>query len=117
MPCEDTITETRGEPLDLCFDPRRHVDLATEWSVTVSPKRVLTARSTRFIEKTLLSDEHKGALGDSAVRHFAFRSGNLIDPAAEMNCASVFTSLSFPRNRRAQCVIDLENARGVPKIF
>src|ERR1700719_155503 len=117
MPCENTITETGGEPPDLCFDPRRHVDLATEWSVTVSPKRVLTARSPRFIEKTLLSDEHKRALGNFAVRDFAFCPGNLIDPATEMNCASVLTSFSFPRNRRAQRVVDFENARRVPKIF
>ena len=117
MPCENTITETGGEPLDLCFDPLGHVDLATEWSVTVSPKRVLTARSTRLVEKTLLSDEHKRVLGDFAVRDFAFYPGNLIDRAAEMNCASALTSFSFPRDRKAQRVIDFENARGVTKIF
>src|SRR5713226_5539370 len=117
MSCENTITETGGESLDLCFDPLGDVDLATEWSVTVGPKRVLTARSTRSIEKTLLSDEHKRALGNFSVCHFAFRPGNLIDRAAEMNCASVLTSLRFPRNRRAQRVIDFENAGGVMKIL
>ena len=117
MPLEDTIAETWSETFDLRFNPLRHVGLATEWSVTVSPKRVLTVRSTRSIEKTLLSNEHKRALGNFAVRDFAFCPGNLIDRAAEMNCASVLTSFSFPRNRRAQCVIDFENAGGVPKIF
>lgn len=117
MPCENTITKTGGEPFDLGFNPLGHVDLATEWKVAVSPKRMLTARSTPFIEKTLLSDEHKRALGNFAVRDLPFCPGNLIERTAEMNCAGVPASFSFPENRRAQRVIDFENAGGVTKIF
>ena len=85
--------------------------------MTIGPEGMLPLWSACLVKQTLLRDEHKRVLGYLAARDFAFCPGNFIERAAEMNCAGAFADVSLPGNRRAQRVINFENARGVPETF
>ena len=115
MTDEDAIAETGRESLDLRFDLIRHIRAAAEWNMTVRPERLLTTRRARFIEQTLLRDQHERALGNFSSRNLAFRRGNFVYAAAEMNCACVTTGFGFPWDRLIQRIINFENSRPVSK--
>src|SRR5438067_5037808 len=97
---KNTIAKSRSEALDLRLDRARHVDLAAKRDVAISPKRMLAARRTRFIKRTLLRDEHEGSLGNLAVCHVTLGSSNFIDRSAEMDRARTPALLGLPRNGR-----------------
>src|SRR5437763_16173989 len=59
MTRKNTIAKSGSEALDLRLDRVRHVDLGAERDVAVTPKRMLATRRARFIEQTLLGDEHE----------------------------------------------------------
>ena len=115
MAGENAIAETGSESLDLRFNVLRHIDVAVEWNMAVRPERVLTTRRARFIEQTLLRDQHKRALGNFSARNLAFRRRDFIDAAAEMNCACATAGFRFPWDRLTQRIIDFENSRRVSK--
>jgi hypothetical protein len=115
MAGEDAIAETGRESLDLRFDLIRHIRAAAERNMTVRPERVLTTRRSRFIEQTLLRDQHKRPLGAFSARNLAFRSRNFIHAAAEMNCSCATAGFRFPRDRLIQRIIDFENSRRMSK--
>src|SRR5437763_15913233 len=95
---KNAIAKSRSEALDLRLDRARHVDLAAKRDVAISPKRMLAARRTRFIKRTLLRDEHEGSLGNFAIRYIALRSRNFINRSAEMDRASTAAPSGPPRN-------------------
>src|ERR1051326_8600574 len=117
MARKNTIAKSGSEAFDLRFDRVRHVDLATERHVAISPKRMLAARRARFIKQTLLRNENKRPLRNFSIGHGALRVCKFGDRPAEMDRAGASTRLCFPWNRRRQRVIDFENAGRVPKIF
>src|SRR5512132_2401274 len=110
MAGQNTIAKTGSESLDLRLDALRHVELAVEGNMAVRPERVLTTRRSRFIEQTLLRDQHERALGNFSAQNFAFRRRNFIDCAAEMNCACATAGFRFPWDRLTQRIIDFENS-------
>ena len=112
---EDAIAKTGSESLDLRFDLIRHIRAAVEWNMAVRPERVLTTRRSRFIEQTLLRDQHKRALGNFSAHNLAFRRRNFVHAAAEMNCACATAGFGFPWDRLTQRIIDFENSRRVSK--
>ena len=75
---EDAIAKTGRESLDLRFDLIRHIRAAVERNMTVRPERVLATRRSRFIEQTLLRDQHKRTLGNFSARNLAFRRRNFV---------------------------------------
>ena len=115
MAGENAIAETGSESLDLRFNALRHIDLAVEWNMAVRPERVLTTRRARFIEQTLLRDQHKRAFGNFSPRNVALSCGDFIDATSEMNCAGATAGFRFPRDRLTQRIIDFENSRRVSK--
>src|SRR6266852_5546242 len=98
MAGEDAIAKTGRESLDLRFNLIRHIRAAAERNMAVRPERVLTTRRARFIEQTLLRDQHERAPGNFSTHNLAFRRRNFVNAAADMNCASATTSFGFPRN-------------------
>ena len=115
MAGENTIAKTGRESLDLRFDLVRHIRAAVGRNVTVRPERMLAARRARFIEQTLLRDQHEGPLGNFSVRNLALRRRNFVNAAAEMNCSCATTSFGFPWDRLPQRIIDFENSGRVSK--
>ena len=75
---EDAIAKTGRESLDLRFDLIRHIRAAAERNMAVRPERVLTARRSRFIEQTLLRDQHERALGNFSAHNLAFRRRDFV---------------------------------------
>src|SRR6516164_8050614 len=117
MPGQNTIAKTRRESLNLRFDLIRHIPAAVEWSMAVRPKRVLATRGARFIEQTLLRNQHKRAFGDVPAHNLPFGRSDFVNAATEMNCSCATTSFGFPRNGFVERVIDFENSRRVPERF
>src|SRR5207244_2151790 len=117
VPRQNAIAEPGREALDLRLDSFGDVDLAIERNVRVSPERVLPARRACFVKETLLRHEHERALGKFSVGRVALGRSGLGKVAAEMNCAGASARFGFPRNWRAQRVIDFKNAGRVSKIF
>src|SRR5450432_4186455 len=115
MPGENAIAKAGRETFDLSFDALRHVDRGLVRHMTIPPKRVLTARRARLIEKTLLRDEHEWSFGMFAIRDRAFGGRNFIHRSAHMHCSRAATFIRAPRNRGAECVIDFKNAGAAPK--
>src|SRR5207248_301326 len=87
MAGEDAIAEAGRESLDLRFNLIRHIRAATERNMAVRPERVLTTRRARFIEQTLLRDQHERALGNFSTHNLAFRRRDFVNAPSEMNCA------------------------------
>ena len=115
MAGQNTIAKTGRESFDLRFDLIRHVRAAVEWYVAIGPQRVLTTRCARFVEETLLSDEHERALGNFSARNLAFRRRDFVNVAADMNGSCLPASFGFPWARLPQRLIDFENSRRVSK--
>src|ERR1700745_4222315 len=115
MPGEDAIAETRSESLDLRFNLIRHIRGAVERDMAVRPEGGLTTRGARFIEQTLLRDQHERALGNFSAHNLAFCRRNFVNAATEMNCPCATATFAFPWDRLTQRVIDLENTRPVSK--
>src|SRR5882757_5911549 len=113
MAGENTIAKTGRESLDLRFDLIRHIRAAAERNMAVRPERVLTMRRTRFVEQTLLRDQHERALGNFSTHNAAFRRRNFVYAATEMNCSCAPASFGFPWNWLTQRIIDFENSRRV----
>src|SRR5262249_4424525 len=114
---DNAITKTWSESLDLRFDLIRHIRIAVEWNMAVRPKRVLTTRCACFIEQTLLRNQHKRALRNFSAHKLTFHGCDLINCAAEMNCACSTASSGLPCDRCTQRIIDFENSRRVSKRF
>ena len=117
MTREYTIAKTGRESLDLRFDLVRHIGAAAERNMAVCPERVLTTRRSRFIEQTLLRDQHKRAFGNFSTHDLAFRRRDFANIPPEMNCPCATASFGFPWDRLTQRVIDLENTRPMSKRF
>ena len=79
MAGENTIAKTGCESLDLRFDLIRHIRAAAERNMAVRPERVLTTRRARFIEQTLLRDQHERALGNFSTHNLAFRRRDFVN--------------------------------------
>ena len=112
---ENAIAKTGRESLNLRFDLIRHIRTAVEWNMAVRPERVLTTRRARFIEETLLRDQHERALGNFSTHNLAFRRRNFVYAATEMNCSCATANFGFPWDRLTQRIIDFENSRRVSK--
>jgi hypothetical protein len=117
MAGKNTIAKTGRESLDLRFDLIRHIRAAVERNMTVRPERVLAARRARFVEQTLLRNQHERTVRNFAARNFTFIRRDFVNVAAEMNCSRLPASSGFPWDRFAQRIIDFENSRRVPKSF
>src|SRR6266511_5839314 len=63
----------------------------------------------------MLNNQHKCTIGNFSTSNFSFCLSNFIEPAAEMNCASMLASFSFPWNRRVQRIVNFEDSRRVPE--
>ena len=111
----DAIAETRRKSFDLRFDLIRHIRAAAERNMAVRPERVLTMRRARFIEQTLLCDQHERALGNFSTHNLAFRRRDFANIPPEMNCSCATASFGFPWDRLTQRIIDFENSRRVSK--
>src|SRR4029078_7653371 len=101
----NTIAKTRRESRDLRFDLIRHIRAAVERNMTVRPEGVLAPRRARFIEKTLLRDQHEWTLGNFSSRNFAFSRRDFVNVAAEMDCSRLTACCGFPWDRFAQRII------------
>src|SRR5258708_27480486 len=99
MAGKDAIAEAGRESLDLRFNLIRHIRAAVEGNMAVRPKCVLTTRRPRFIEQTLLRDQHERALGNFSTHNLAFRRRNFVYAATEMNCSCAPASFGFPWDR------------------
>src|SRR5262244_1110093 len=66
------VAETRGEPLDLCFDLLQHIHPRAVGHVTVSPDSVLAARSATRIEKGWLHQQNKWTIAVLPVAYSFF---------------------------------------------
>src|SRR6266700_2372139 len=115
MAGEDAIAETGRESLDLRFNLIRHIRAAVERNMAVRPERVLTTRRARFIEQTLLRDQHERALGNFSTHNLAFRRCECNNSPSEKNCSCATASFGFPWDRLTQRIIDFENSRRVSK--
>src|SRR5213082_4262992 len=96
MAGQNTIAKTRRESLNLRFNLIRHIRAAVERNMAVRPERVLTTRRARFIEQTLLRDQHERALGNFSTRNLAFRRRDFVNAPTEMNCSCATASFGFP---------------------
>src|SRR5580700_2407166 len=83
--------------------------------MTIGPRRVLTRRSPRAVEKTRLSQEHEGTVGVFSISDCLFGRGNLLEASAQMHRRRPQAFGSFPGDRRVQCVIHFEDTRPVTK--
>src|SRR5882757_2617309 len=115
MAGENTIAKTGCESLNLRFDLIRHIRAAAERNMSVRPERVLTTRRARFIEQTLLRDQHERALGNFSTCHLAFRRRDFVNASPEMNRSCAPADFGFPWDRLTQRIIDFENSRRVSK--
>ena len=108
VPFENTIAETRREPLDLRFHPLAHVNVGAVRHVAIGPERVLACRSTRAVKDALLRNQHEWSLRMFAPRHATFRSGDFIERPADVHrpCEPAF--LRLPRDRFRKGVVDLQ---------
>src|SRR5262249_8488050 len=115
MAGENTIAKTGRESLDLRFDLPRHIRAATEWNMAIRPERMLTTRRARFVEQTLLRNQHERALRNFSARNLAFCRRDFVNVTAEMNCSCARASFGFPWDRLTQRIIDFENSRRMSK--
>src|SRR5436309_14598615 len=99
MASKNAIAKTGSESLNLRLNALRHVDLAVEWNMTVSPERVLPARGASLVKEALLRDQDKRTFGNFPARNVALSCGDFINAASKMNCAGVAACFGFPRNR------------------
>src|SRR5258705_1840642 len=102
MTGEDAIAETGRESLDLRFNLIRYISAAAERNMPVRPERVLPTRRARFIEQTLLRDQHERALGNIPTHNLAFSRCDFVNAPSEMNCSCAPASFGFPWDRLAQ---------------
>src|SRR6266568_7659689 len=115
MAGENAISETGRESLDLRFNLIRHIRAAIERDMAVRPERMLTTRRARFIEQTLLRDQHERALGNFSTHNLEFRRRDFVNAPSDMNCSCATASFGFPWDRLTQRIIDFENSRRVSK--
>jgi len=110
---ENAIAKAGRESLNLRFDLIRHIRTAVEWNMAIRPKRVLITRCARFIEETLLRDQHERALRNFSARNLALRCRAFVNAATEMNRSRTATCFGFPWDGLAQGIINLKNPRRV----
>ena len=109
MARQDLVAEAGRESLDLPLDPFGHVFHRSVRHVAISPRRVLTGRGARRIEKRLLRDEHERPLGVAAAPDFRLVQGDLLDRAADVDRRCSGTFCGAPRNRSIERPVDLEH--------
>src|SRR5258706_3043201 len=93
--------EAGRKPLDLRFDPGRHVDRGAWWHVAIPPERVLPGRCPGRVNDARLRHEAEGAVRVPAGVHVGLAAGHLIEGAADVHGAGLPAAGSLPGHRTA----------------
>ena len=110
---QDAVAKAGSKTLDLGLDAGCHVVRRPMGHVAVGPGGVSTGRSARWIEQTLLGDDH--------IRRFSVRprarrllgSGDFGEGTPQVHRGSALARRSPPGNRAVEGPIDLEDRRPV----
>lgn len=105
--------ESGGEPFDLCFEARQHVDGGSVRDVAIGPGGVAIGGGARGVEEARLGQEDEGSFGVVAGAHRFFGGGDFFESSAQVDGGGLQAFSRFPRNGIAKGVVDFEDSGAV----
>src|SRR5579859_366866 len=113
MPRQDALAKAGREALDLRLDALGHVVRRAVRHVAVYPGDLFSLRCAGNVEEALLRYQHERTFRWHTAPDGPLRCRDLLQRAAQMYRACLAASLSRPRYRSIQGVIELEDAGAI----